>query len=718
MNTAIRTFGKGSAIPCAPRLDPNHLWGSACGFIHEGISIILLLLFLPAAATPCTAETLQIKDAVYQIDQYLEFLEDSGRAFTINAVRSAPLAEQFSPATKFPANFGLTDSAYWIRMQLRPVADGPWLLEISSPRLDRIDLYAVSAGGETLHKTSGLKFPFRDRDVPNKDFVFRLPLTQGTMSTVYLRVESSDAIFVPVTLWPEHRFAEHETDEQFGLGMYYGLLAVMGLVNLLVFFAIKDKSHLYFALFLFSFTLVLMGLSGLSDRLLFGDTPWWAKRSLPFFEGLSAFWAVLFTRSFLQTEKNLPDIHRILSSLIIPALLVVLLALLFEYQWSIIIMIALGIGSAAVIQTTAIMCWQRGFRPARYFLIAWAVFLLGTVIYALAALGALTFNIFTNNILQVGVGWMAVLMSLALTDRFNILEQEKRQAQKRIIEEQDKAMSVQRSMMESISRFVPRQFLSFLKREDITDVQLGDAVLKNMAVLFTDIRGFTGLSEGMTPNENFHFLNAYLEHIGPVVEAHHGFVDKFIGDAIMALFPESADHAVQAAIEMRRQLAGFNRLRSKHGLEAIDSGIGIHCGNLMLGTVGTQQRLDTTVIGDTVNLASRLEGQTKKSGAAIIISEAVHAMLADPEAYCLREIDMVQVRGKNIPVTIYEVFDADPATIKEEKFSTRMALQQALAHCKQGDYARARPLLGQCLGAYPEDRVAQRLLQRCDDSAR
>ncbi len=676
------------------------------------LSPLLLILLVLAAATPCQAEALRLHDTVYHLDKYLAFLEDSDHSFSLADVRTAPLASHFAPAEHAPANFGLTDSAYWVRLRLRPVVTQSWLLEINCPRLDRIDLYAVTAD-TVLHKKAGLRFPFSERDVPDKDFVFRLPLTRGVVTTIYMRIVSSDAVFVPVTLWPEHLFAEHEASEQFGLGMYYGLLSVMGLVNLLVFFTIRVRSHLFFALFLFSFTLVLMGLSGLSDRLLFGSIPWWAKHSLPFFEGLSAFWAILFTRSFLQTEKNLPAMHRLLSGLIAPALLVVLLALLFEYKWSIISMIALGMGSALIVQATAIVCWRRGFRPARYFLLAWVMFLLGTVIYALAALGLLPFNIFTNNILQVGVGWMALLMSLALTDRFNILEQEKRQAQMRIIEEQRKAMDIQQRMMDAVSRFVPRQFLGFLNKADISDVRLGDAVLKNMSVLFSDIRGFTSLSERMAPDQNLLFLNTYLEHVEPVIESHHGFVDKFIGDAIMALFPESPDDAVQAAIAMRRKLAEFNRQRHESGLESVDAGIGIHCGDLILGTVGTQQRLDTTVIGDTVNLASRLEEQTKEAGVSLIISEAVYNMLADPEAYCLRGIGFAWVRGKHAPIAMYEVFDADPGPVRKKKLSTREFLEQALLHYKMANYEKAQLLLEKCLVVHPGDKAVQHLLQGC-----
>jgi len=684
--------------------------------LAKSLCAVFLLAVLQISASPCHAGAVTLKNEIYDLGQHLEFLEDPDKSFTLDDVRASELAGQFKPSRQQPANFSMTTSAYWVRMQLHPLVQQSWLLEISNPRLDRIDLYVSTPQEETIHKTTGLMFPFRNREVAHQNFAFHLPLTQGVASSIYLRVESSDAIFLPMRLWPENAFAAHEGARQFQLGMYYGLLLVMGIVNLLVFFAIKDKSHLYFTLFLFSFTMVLLELSGLSDRFLFGNMDWWAKQSLPFFEGLSAFWAILFTRSFLQTEKNLPDVHRILSSLIVPALLIILLALMVDYRWSIIGMIALGIGSAIIIQVTAVMCWRKGFRPARYFLIAWAMFLFGTVFYALAALGLLTFNIFTNNILQIGVGWMAVLMPLALTDRFNTLEQEKRQAQLRIIEEQQKTMDVQRTMMDAISRFVPKQFLSFLKKEDITDVRLGDVVQKDMAVLFTDIRGFTSLSEGMTPDENFRFINTYLEFVEPSVDAHDGFVDKFIGDAIMALFPDGADKAVAAAIDMRKRLGDFNRHQQKQGLNPIDTGIGIHCGDLMLGTVGSKQRLDTTVIGDTVNLASRLEGQTKEFGAAIIISEAVHAKLADPEKYCLRQINMVQVRGKNIPVTIYDVFDADPAAIKKKKFATKASLHQALAHIKDENFKKAKPLLKQCLDIYPEDKAAQKLLEQCESA--
>ena len=166
------------------------------------------------------------------------------------------------------------------------------------------------------------------------------------------------------------------------------------------------------------------------------------------------------------------------------------------------------------------------------------------------------------------------------------------------------------NMVDAFERFVPQEFLRILNKESITDVQLGDQIQEEMTVLFSDIRDFTLLSEKMTPEENFKFTNSYLSRMEPSIRAYHGFVDKFIGDAIMALFPTNAQDAVQAAVDMLQALFEYNQDRSKVHYDPIRVGIGINTGALMLGTVGGQSRMDGTVISDAVNLASRIESMT------------------------------------------------------------------------------------------------------------
>jgi class 3 adenylate cyclase len=206
----------------------------------------------------------------------------------------------------------------------------------------------------------------------------------------------------------------------------------------------------------------------------------------------------------------------------------------------------------------------------------------------------------------------------------------------------------------SIERFVPQAFLSIVGKPSVADVELGDNKRRTMTVLFSDIRGFTTLSEQMSPDETFAFINAYLERMGPVIRDHHGFIDKYIGDAIMALFA-NADDALQAGLAMMATLDGFNAERRTAGREPIEIGIGINTGSLMLGTIGEKHRMDGTVISDAVNLAARIEGLTKNYGAPMLISEYTYEELADPGAYAIRPVDVVVVKGKTRPVAIHAV---------------------------------------------------------------
>jgi class 3 adenylate cyclase/HAMP domain-containing protein len=212
----------------------------------------------------------------------------------------------------------------------------------------------------------------------------------------------------------------------------------------------------------------------------------------------------------------------------------------------------------------------------------------------------------------------------------------------------------------SIERFVPHAFLSIIGKPSIVEVALGDNKREKMSILFSDIRSFTTLSEGMTPDENFAFINAYLKRMGPVIRNHHGFIDKYIGDAIMALFA-NADDAVRAGLAMLGALDGFNDDRRAVGLPPIAFGVGINTGLLMLGTIGERDRMDGTVISDAVNLAARVESLTKDYGAPLLISEFTLQELADPKAYDIRPVDVVVVKGKTRPVGIYAVASSSSA---------------------------------------------------------
>ena len=261
-------------------------------------------------------------------------------------------------------------------------------------------------------------------------------------------------------------------------------------------------------------------------------------------------------------------------------------------------------------------------------------------------------------------------------------------------------------------RFVPREFLELLDKKTIIDVDLGDQVQLEMSVLFSDVRDFTTMSEAMTPEENFRFINSFLSRMEPAILENQGFIDKYIGDAIMALFSGDADNAVKAGISMLKRLKQYNQHLTNSGYSPIRIGIGINTGLLMLGTVGGRNRMDSTVISDAVNLASRVESLTKSYGVSLLITEQTFSRLTQTSNYAIRSIDTVKVKGKLQKVTVYEVFDIDPPAVKEGKLNTLQQFKQAIFFYRSGQLLEAREMFAECLKLNPLDQVAQIYLQR------
>jgi len=247
-----------------------------------------------------------------------------------------------------------------------------------------------------------------------------------------------------------------------------------------------------------------------------------------------------------------------------------------------------------------------------------------------------------------------------------------------------------RDALTAFARFVPREFLSCLSRKSVLEVSLGDQVQAEMAVMFADIRDFTLLSDSMSPEQNFSFLNAYLGRMNPFIWENGGYIDKYIGDAIMALFPSGTEGALDAAVAMLEHIPTYNAQRARSGYSPIRIGIGIHSGRVMLGIIGHERFLQGTVISDTVNLASRLEGLTKEYGVSLVVSNEVLFSLQNPNRYRYRFLDKVTVRGKREAVPVYEVFDSDPPDIIAWKAASRDLFEKGVYEYHAGNFEAAQ----------------------------
>ena len=235
-------------------------------------------------------------------------------------------------------------------------------------------------------------------------------------------------------------------------------------------------------------------------------------------------------------------------------------------------------------------------------------------------------------------------------------------------------------------------------------------------VLFSDIRSFTTISEELGPRETVSMLNDYFTDMIEVIFSHRGILDKYIGDAIMALFgapfpsAEDADNAITVANEMVRVLRHFNDKRRDAGKLSLDIGIGISTGELVAGNIGSPKRMDYTVIGDTVNLAARLEGATKYYGVKVLFSEFTAESLREDTSY--REMGRVRVKGQNRPVVVYESLDHYNGSFRNLPATVR-AFDRGMKHYLNRDWHKSANAFDEALGYNPHDRPSGLYLQRC-----
>ena len=267
---------------------------------------------------------------------------------------------------------------------------------------------------------------------------------------------------------------------------------------------------------------------------------------------------------------------------------------------------------------------------------------------------------------------------------------------------------------DAYDRFFPGSFVRLLEREGIEQLRVGDYTELDMTVMFSDIRGFTGIAASLKDRELFEFLSGYYRAITPTITSNGGIVDKFIGDAVMAVFPEAGLNAVQAARAMLAEMRAYNDFRNQAGAPSIRVGIGIHTGELVLGTIGDETRMNVTALGDTVNISARLESLTKRFFTPVILSDTVFKTLPEQERDLCREIGHARIRGRGTSLTLYEYFGGDEPELLERKRSTMPDFLRALFHMQAREFVEAHRLFAAVQQATPEDPLPVIFMNRCE----
>jgi class 3 adenylate cyclase len=308
---------------------------------------------------------------------------------------------------------------------------------------------------------------------------------------------------------------------------------------------------------------------------------------------------------------------------------------------------------------------------------------------------------------QYSAGDLKVLTTLALQSSSAIESAMLYEKNIREAREKEEAM---RRIYEVTGRFVPFEFIRSLGHERITQVKLGDNVERIVTVLFSDIRDYTGLAEQMTPQENFNFVRSFNEMMGPVIRENNGFINQYLGDAIMAIFPGNAADALKASVEMQLKMFGFNQKRSHEGKRTVQIGIGMHTGPLIMGIIGDADRLDAATLSDTVNTASRLESLTKYYKAGILISDDAIKQIDISDRFHLRYLGRVQLKGKQSAIGVHECFNGNLPHDLDHKLTTLSLFNDGIEHYSSKSFEKAGDAFKKIIDLHPADLTAKLFL--------
>jgi len=414
----------------------------------------LAFVIFASAALARVPAPLPGADGRVALDAYVEVLEDPQGRLRLEDVRRPEHAARFAPAGPEPVNFGYTRSAWWLRFTLpggAPAAE-ELLLEIAFPSIDRIELHLPEAqldeGPRYWTRIAGDDYPWAAREVKHRNHVFRFSAPQPPGTHVYyLRAQSQSVLTVPLTLWRPEAFAARDRDVQLLLGLFYGLAVALVFYNLMLFFAVQDRTYAYYVLYAAVFGLFLFSYDGLAYQYLWPASPWWANHAAAAALSLTLALGAQFARSFLDTRRIAPRADRAVLAVVAAGFGLALCSAtgwLLDYGTVLRTISVLGFGIAVLATVIAVRALLDGYRPARFFLLAWAGLLVFILFGALRNFALVPTNFVTIYGLHFGFALDVLLLSFALADRINILRRERAVAHAETLDAQQQLLEATR----------------------------------------------------------------------------------------------------------------------------------------------------------------------------------------------------------------------------------------------------------------------------------
>lgn len=437
--------------------------------------LIALIAFslLPAMAQGMLAE-LDGEDRHKVLGPHLEMLEIPDGDLSLEDVRSGRHSGRWQSVDAEVPNFGYTDSSYWARVTLPPVDREQMrlLAEIGYAVLDYVDVYLIRDGRVLEHHELGDRVVYDTRPIDHPNFIFPVELSGTADTELYLRVETSSSMQLPLTLWEPEALLEHQFEQSTLFALFYGAMLVMAVYNLLVFFAVRDASYLYYVIYVISMVTLVAAIDGITFKALWPDTQGFNDKVLILALSGMVFAPSMFTRRFLYLKQSRPWLSRALASLAVLAFFTAAAAFFLPYLYLMRFTILAAAIAIFLCFYSGIIRWWDGFHAARYYILAWTFMLGGGLIMAMNKTGVAPRNLFTEHAGQIGAVIEVLLLSFALANRMNYERRMREEAQRESAESQQQLLETQIEMNRNLDNLV---------RERTQELETANAKLREIS---------------------------------------------------------------------------------------------------------------------------------------------------------------------------------------------------------------------------------------------
>lgn len=672
---------------------------------------------------------------------------DSSSTLTVEDIQRLGANNQLKPFVIGDKDLNDYPESWWLRFRLRSQenhgVEHVFYTGEKRNYWDTVEVYVAQAGGTFERHVTGKSLDPESWVVPDRANHFRISVPPKEDITVFMRIKGFPSGFAPDDLEVYHinyeAFLRDRVKTRHTNGIFQGVVLIQLFFFFLLYLATRDHIYGNYAIYILGLSLFILNVNyfdtmeELIQASLYLLAVWLATIGM-----------LMFSHAYLNMKELMPKWKKPLKIFLITFTAISLLiagilpffedgepngglgtALIIMFGLSLFLYFLMVVAASIFLPIWGFRTLIKGYAPAKYYLIATLFLFLGFLLPlaispfqdSLEEMGF--FNFFTmSNLIEGGIAVQLCLFALGVGHKRNLLERERREAMEGKIAMQEEKMAMQEAINSATNRFVPHEFLKTLGKESIVDVNLGDQVEKYVTVFFSDIRGYTSLSEKLTPQQNFLFLNNYLGRVGPIIKTNRGFVNQYYGDGIMALFMDSDSginspkDSVLAALEMHKELFQYNQERISKSREPFNIGIGIHTGSLMLGVIGDEKRMDVSVVSDAVNTAARMEGLTKYYGATTIVSGSTFQGMGETDGMNYRFLGQVLVKGKNEPIKIYDFYDGDREDIGLKKENSKKLFQEGLGAYFQKDFKASKHAFTEILQHFPEDQASLSYLNK------